>query len=238
MSTKIKKYSDIIATDPAPSKSSRRISLASREGLPKGSLRGAGVTSKGDPRIMYFESGLELKAQLILQARQDVREIFEQLPRVKYFDECGKERTHTFDILAHMTNGERIAIAVKPFEVAERKGFREQLAIIAPQISRDVADRVVLLTDRQLRGAEFFNAELIHAVRLDPDLEADAAVASVVKQLTKPTTIAGIVKKSGKKGRGFRSVVRMIADGSLEMISRGRIHHGSVVVRAVQEAAA
>lgn len=238
MSTKIKKYSDIIATDPAPSKSSRRISLASREGLPKGSLRGAGVTSKGDPRIMYFESGVELKAQMILQARRDVREIFEQLPRVKYIDERGKERTHTFDILAHMTNGERIAIAVKPFEVAERKGFREELAIIAPQISRDVADRVVLLTDRQLRGARLFNAELIHAVRLDPDLEADVAVASVVKQLTQPTTIADIVKKSGKKGRGFRSVVRLIAGGALEMISRGRIEYGSVVAPSTEGAAA
>lgn len=80
MSTELNIYSNIIATDPAPSMSSRRVSLANREGLPKGSMRGAGVTSKGDPRVMYFESGEELKAQMILQARRDVREIFEQLP--------------------------------------------------------------------------------------------------------------------------------------------------------------
>lgn len=201
-------------------------------------MRGAGVTSKGLPRIMYFESGLELNAQMILQARRDVREIFEQLPRVKYLDQCGKERTHTFDILAHMTDGERIAIAVKPYDVAKRKGFREELAIIAPQIPREVADRVVLLIDRQLRGSRLFNAELIHAVRLDADPVADAAVWAVVDRLDRPTTVAEVVRISGKKGRGFRSVVRMIADGALDMISRGRIEYGSVVVRPLQEVAA
>lgn len=238
MSTEFNDYSNIIATDPAPSKSSRRISLANREGLPKGSLRGAGVTSKGGRRIMYFESGLELKAQLILQARRDVREIFEQLPRVKYIDQCGKERTQIFDILAHMTDGERIAIAVKPYDVAKRKGFFEELAIIAPQIPREVADRVVLLTDRQLRGHALFNAELIHAVRLDEDPEADAGVRASLKQVSGCLTIADLVAKSGMKGRSFRSIVRFIADGVLQQQTEGRIDYCTVVAPATEGATA
>jgi len=238
MSTKVKNYSDIIATDPAKSTSSRRISLANREGLPKGSLRGAGVTSKGKRRIMYFESGAELKAQLILQARPDVREIYEQLPRVQYVDERGKHRTHTFDILAHMTNGERIAIAVKPYEVAKRKGFFEELAIIAPQVPQEVADRVVLLTDRQLRGPALFKAELIHAVRLDEDPESDACVRAALDQVSGSLTIADLVARSGNKGRSFRAIVRFIADGMLEVCTAGRIDYCTVVARATEGVAA
>lgn len=238
MSSAFNNDTDIIATDPEKSGSSRRISLANREGLPKGSLRGAGVTSKGKRRIMYFESGAELKAQLILQARPDVREIYEQLPRVKYVDEHGKQRTHTFDILAHMTNGERIAVAVKPYDVAKRKGFFEELAIIAPQIPQEVADRVVLLTDRQLRGPALFNAELIHAVRLDEDPEADAGVRAALEQVSGWLTIADLVARSGKKGRSFRAIVRFIADGILEMRTPGRIDYGTVVARTAEEVAA
>lgn len=238
MNTELNNDSNIIATDPARSMSSRRISLANREGLPKGSLRGAGVTSKGKRRIMYFESGAELKAQLMLQARRDVREIFEQLPRVKYIDERGKERTHTFDILAHMTNGERIAIAVKPYDIAKRKGFFEELAIIAPQVPREVADRVVLLTDRQLRGPGLFNAELIHAVRLDADPEADAGVTAALDHVSGCLTIADLVVKSGMKGRSFRAIVRFIADGVLEARTKGRIDYCTVVARETEGAAA
>lgn len=187
---------------------------------------------------MYFESGLELKAQMILQARPDVVEIFEQLPRVKYVDECGKERTHTFDILARMTNGERIAIPVKPNEVVERTGLRAQLAIIAPQIPRAVADRVVLLTDRQLRGPALFNAELIHAVRLDEDPEADAGVSAALEQVSGCLTIADLVAKSGKKGRSFRSIVRFIADGVLQQRTAGRIDYCTIVACAIEGVAA
>jgi len=225
--------SALIHTSPAPSVSLRSISLTNRTGRPKGSLRGALVSSIGEPRIIYYESGLEKKALLCLLARPDIREVREQQPRVAYVDAQGTLRHHTFDFEVHTSNGEVIAVAVRPFERAKKKFFFDELAWIAAQLSTDVADRIVLITERELPRDLIHNAELIHAARLDPDQSSDFAAWEALTTMDGPIRIGDLVKRAGNHGRSFRAIVRLIAAGALVVKQVGRINHTTFVESAV-----
>jgi hypothetical protein len=128
-----------------------------------------------------------------------------------------------------MHDGEQIAVAVRPFKRAEEKRFCDQLECIAKQLPRDVAARVVLITERDFSATDIHNAELIHAVRLDADPESDATVQAAIASITQPISIAALVDLAGQQGRSFRSIVRLIADRALTMVKPGRIEYAAIV---------
>lgn len=219
-----------ILISPLQSVSSRAISLANRNGRPKGSARGALVASKGPRRLAFFESAIEYKTLLLMLARRDVEEIQEQQV-VHYVDEHGTPRKHIFDMRVKFTSGDWMAVAVKPFERAMRTGFVQSLEWIAKQVPRRFAKKVVLITDRDFSAAELHNAELIHACRLDPDPDSDAAVRRSLQAMRSPLSIDQLIDRAELQcGVGFRAVVRLIANGELEMVRRVRIAHSELVV--------
>ena len=113
----------------------------------RGSSRGAIVGA--DNQLRVYESYLEARAMLVLMARHDVEQIVEQ-QRITFRDDRGVTRWHVFDFVVTTTNGERIAVAVKPSKVADKKHLAAKLIDIAGRISQSFAHRVVLMTERSM----------------------------------------------------------------------------------------
>lgn len=168
---------------------------------------------------MFFESSLEKKIQLYAFSRPGTAEVKEQ-QRVDYIDFSGRSTQHYFDLLLETTNGESIAIAIKPSAIAEKSDVRSLLELIASQTPKAVADRVVLVTERNITRDLVYNAELIHSVRLDPEPDSDDVVRSHVGELHGSLRIAELTKRCGIGGSAFRSVVRLIASGDIHLPDR------------------
>lgn len=133
---------------PAPSRASRRVSARS-----KASARVQIVDRReclARPVVLQVESALEAKCFALLAARPDVLDIIEQPPAVRYQDPRGVGRWHTFDFLVALRSGSRLAIAVRPWERVQKRRFDDLLRLIAPQVPKSFADRVVLFTDADI----------------------------------------------------------------------------------------
>jgi len=168
---------------------------------------------------MFFESTLEKRAQHCAFAHPGAVRAEEQR-RLEYIDASGRHTYHWFDLLL-TTSREVIAIAVKPYDVAERRDFRTLLQLIAIQTPKHFADRVVLVTERNLPRDVVYNAELIHSVRLDPEPDVDEVVRAQVSTVPEPLRIDELTTRCGIGGSAFRSVVRLIAAGEINLAHRG-----------------
>jgi TnsA endonuclease N terminal len=231
----LKKY---MARDPSlrPARPSRgrnrtpRASRATREIKigDKGSVSGALIAN--DIKI-WFESQLEYWVLLVLLARWDVLDVWEQPTPVEYVDDDGVVRVHTFDFLVTLRDGTRIAIAVKPAGEVVESRIQRIVDLIAEQMPPAFAGYAKLLTDKSFTMEDRINAQLIHAVKDDNEPEDDAVVAKLVKKLRGETTIAKLVEASGIQGYGFRAVVRAIGAGRLKLTEACVIDNDSVVAR-------
>ena len=208
---------------PRDSRASREIKIGD-----KGSVSGAIIANNFKT---WFESQLEYWVLLILLARWDVLDVWEQPTAVEYVDDDGVVRVHTFDFLVTLRDGTRIAIAVKPAAKVVESRIQRTVDLIAEQMSPDFAGYAQLITDKFFTVDDQINAQLIHAVKNDFEPEDDAVVAKLIQKLRGETTIAKLVEASGIKGYGFRAVVRSIGAGQLKLIEPCVIDYDSVVAR-------
>lgn len=213
---------------PGPSLASREVHSSSR-----GACRPS-IVGGANPREIRCESGLERKAALFLLAHPQVADLREQPPAITWNDAVGRSHRHTFDFLVILTDDRKLAVAVKPKEIADRKRLGEQFVMIAAQLPRGFADGVLLLTDEDLPRDLVHDAALMHQSRRAPDPALDERMLSIAA--SRPdATIAELIEISGHGGPAFRSVVRLAATGKLIMQGHGRIGHATrVSLPAVQ----
>lgn len=195
---------------PEPSRAQRKPALRS-----KGSFCGHLIVGDYPGRVVVFESDLERKVALILDADRNVAEIHEQAA-CNWRDRTGKERIHFFDFLVHQKDGRRIAIAVKHSKRLQSGRVLDELAEIAIHAVGKFCDEVRVVSERDINPIQFHNAQLFNAVRR-PDPEVDSAVLDVMRDLSGRILIMDIVKATGMGPRAFRSIVRMIAKGPLQL---------------------
>lgn len=212
-------------------------SQASRFPAPRSRASSRGVMTvqlpaDAHPRHIWFESILEKRAIYLLAARPDTWDLREQPPAIGWTDEQGRSRQHVFDLLLTQRSGRRIAIAVKPARLAERRAFRDELMRIRAATPLSFAQDVVLVTDRSFTRAQALDAERLMEFRRTPDPDADAAIAALLRDLDTPATIAFLVARSGLEGRGFRAAFRAIFAGLARVVSEGPITPSSQI-RAV-----
>lgn len=141
----------LIYRGPEPSHATRSISRRS-----KASLRGTMVAKLPGftrPRILQFESALEYAFLCLTLVRDDIQHIWDQPPVVHYAGPNGRQAKHVFDFLVTRTDGERIAVAVKPMQRVIARNFLSELECIAAATPKQFADRVILITERHLDRA-------------------------------------------------------------------------------------
>jgi hypothetical protein len=100
-------------------------------------------------------------------------------------------------------------------------------------MSPDIADELLIVTEKRLSRADKYNYELYYAVHRQKWPADDAVVASLIRKLKGPKPIEKIVKASKLDGYGFNAVVRAIAAGKLDLIKPRNvlITHEAMVVR-------
>jgi hypothetical protein len=207
---------------PGPSITSRSVhgksSVACRPSIVGGAI----------PREIMCESGLEKKVAHVLLTHLQVVDLREQPPSVAWIDAAGNQHRHTFDFIATLKDGRKLAVAVKPKDRAERLRLADVLSMIARQLPRGFADGVLLITDADLPRDLIHNAALLHHARRAPDAELDAAVLSLLGSES-VTTIGALVRASGRGGDAFRSVTRLIANGAIAVTGQSRIGYATQV---------
>ncbi|MFD1882091.1 hypothetical protein [Paracoccus pacificus] len=125
-------------TVPARSKASARVQVVdTRAFLPQ-------------PVISRLESNLEARCWDQLVANPDIREIQAQPPEITYRDARGKPATHHFDFRAHLKDGNAWAVAVRPLVRVRKYRFDRVLELIAAQLPRSFATRVLLFTEASI----------------------------------------------------------------------------------------
>ncbi len=173
---------------------------------------------------LFTESSLESHVANALMAMPAVKSLREQYPRVSYKNAFNAHATHTFDLFAEMADGVKLAIAVKPWEVAQAKHFFSELNRIATFVSPNVADAVILVTDRALTEAQRkLNRAIASACRDYPSaaeaaLAADRAAIGAAERLTSVVTLDEFARALPPlDGQAFRATLRAIKAGHLEV---------------------
>ena len=213
---------------PLPSRATRIISKRSKvssRGAITASLPGSGDRD----RIIQFESKLEQRVLLLLLARRDLWDIWDQPPAIAYTAPDGRTRHHTFDFLVTFTTGRRWSVVVKPQVRAARPDFQKEVAAIRAGLRKDYADELRLVTDAHFTRDEALNAERLHRFRrsLSPDVLATAY--SRFASASFPTTVGDLVAHLAMDGVGFQAILvgiydgRVIAEMSAEITESARL---------------
>ena len=184
-------------------------------------------------RRIAFESGLERGFILAYLAQRATKSVIEQSPRFEYVDEDGVCHEHIFDLLVILHSGKRIAVDVKPHAKLKSSNLKVVHELIAGQMSPDIADELLIVTEKRLSRADRYNYELYYAVHREEWPEDDAVVAGLIKKLKGPVPIEKIVEKSKREGYGFNAVVRAVAAGQLDLVKPRDIlvTHDAMVIR-------
>ncbi|WP_282093564.1 hypothetical protein [Epibacterium ulvae] len=137
-----------IHRDPEGSRATRRIARRS-----KASLRGSMVAKLPGfdrPRILQFESALEYAFLCLMLVRNDIYHIWDQPPAIQFMGADGRPAKHVFDFLITLVGGEKIAIAIKPMDRVLSRNFVSELERVTSSVPKQFADRVLLITDKQI----------------------------------------------------------------------------------------
>jgi hypothetical protein len=186
-------------------------------------------TGTDESRALDFWSYTEFQWGLVIQARPGVVDLANQVP-FRWRDADGATRTHTFDFVAYMADGSRTAIMVKAATRLQSDRLRKEHQAIASQVTRDFADRVVVMTEKHIDRVELFNAELMHEMRR-PDPATDAAARRAVKDLVGAVRVRDLVDHIGLGADGFRAIVRLVRSRELDLAEHARLTHDALVRR-------
>ncbi len=202
---------------PMASRASRKISKRSS---------GSGRTAR---MINGYESLAESlgedKVATVFTADPRIADLIDQPPPVIYRDEFGKRRSHTFDYLAMLKDGRKIAIAYRPERRAAE--VREIVELIRAQ-APDYADGFLVVTDADLTRDVVHNAKMIHFAQ-DGNKAADAKVREIIDAQHGAVSIGDVQTLAGCGGEGFRAICRLIGNGEIEIPQGARISHQTLV---------
>lgn len=99
---------------------------------------------------------------------------------------------------------------------------------VRANMNRAFADRVTVMTERDVHPIELHNASFLDGLKeLDP--EADAAARRAMRGVEGARSIGDLVGKTGLKGRGYRAVGRLIRSRELVLVRMERITSEALV---------
>ncbi len=124
---------------------------------------------------------------------------------------------------------------MKPEAIVEQQEFRRTLQLIRAATLLSYADEVVLITERSYTPSAARNAQKLHDFRRTPDPEADEAIAVLARDISRPMTMAELVRASGLGGRAFRAAFKAIYAGLLRVLDTGDILPSTRIIMEVSQ---
>ena len=140
----------------------------------------------------------------------------EQLTRVDFIDPAGRDRFTKVDAHVLLKDAKEVLFSIKYDEKARRSSYIAEIAHIAGQCSRKIADRFNLGSRYAFHPIFRQCAAEIHSARRGWDPEADRIVLEVANDLGRPTTFGELVMRSSLGERGHRAAIRLIGDGDIK----------------------
>ncbi len=187
------------------------------------------VHGPGAGCVMHTDTLTEKHVAFVLLARPDVVELENQV-LFTWDGEDGSNKRHHFDFLVTKTDGSRVAIMIKYDEKLSMEEFRAEIADIASYVTAEFADRVTIMTEKDLDSVDLHNATLFKATR-KADPEAEAVMRDAVSGLVGTAKIDDPITLTGLGGRGFRAIARLIGDRELGLQTPVRIDYDTHVIR-------
>lgn len=181
-------------------------------------------------QVLEVESHLEMNLALILAMRPQVTDLECQARFNWKSTETGKLKKHFFDFRVTLVDGSRVAVMVKQSRKLRCPEFCALRDSVGAAMTPEFADRVIVLTERNISPVEIYNATFLDSLK-EHDPEADAAARRAMAQVHGGRAIGEVVKEIGMAGRGFRAVGRLLRQGELALSKVERITLGTVVGR-------
>jgi len=157
----------------------------------------------------------EAQVYLNLAAHPDVVNFKEQLTKVDFIEEDGNPSYTLVDAHVLLGDGTEVLLSVKYCEKANRRSYLDEIADIAAQCPREVADRFVVTSRFNFHPVYRSCAKAIHEARRGWDPEADQTVLMAANDLGGSFSFKDLVDHSELKGRGHRAAVRLIGDSDI-----------------------
>ncbi|MCF1433200.1 hypothetical protein GOZ97_16550 [Agrobacterium vitis] len=197
------------------------------------SARGRTV-NHGDDRTMFFESNLERRTALILQAHPDIAEVRAQWPTVKWIAADGSRRRHTFDFWVRRTDGISMAVAVKPKKYVEKYGLLPMLARIHGQGAMAMfADDVTVITEDYANQNSEANAKRILLSRRVRNHDEVEIARNVVEQMDGPERFSELFRGANSEAARRIALWCLIDEGCLAASDPSeRISDHTIMIRA------
>lgn len=195
----------------------------------KHAIRGSTVND-ADYRRMVLDSNLERDVLSVLQTDPRIAEIREQAPPQTVVDENGEIHEHTFDVLLTLTDGTRIAMAVKPETMRESSGIDKIVGCFRAQNDGSFADRFVVRSREHFTRDQVYNARLILWARRLRVPEHCEVLKAFLLRVVGTTKLSDVIEAAGLDLEdGFVAATCLLDEGFLEASDNGRFHHGSPV---------
>lgn len=213
-------------TLPLMSRATRKVAMRSRF-----SCRGWTTVARkhdGHRFRVQFESLLELLSIHMATTRPNFADLIEQPFEVSFIDASGKKGRHHIDLLVVLTDGRRLAIAVKP-AAKVTDVFREKLGAIKRHLPDELADDLILVTDQSFTRAQAQNALRYIEFSKHADQEADRALTDALEKRKGIVSMADLATLTGLAGRGYRAAFRAAFEGQIQVFSEGLISEHSLV---------
>ncbi len=200
---------------PLPSRSTRTIPKKSPGSSRGRSLIDLPADPDGRMRVLQFESKLEHRVSVILQAHLPVFDLWEQPPALTYRGADGKIRLHTPDLLVALWDGRRIAFAIKPAKKARKPEFVRELKYIRKSLPKTYADEFRLVTDACFTLAEALNAQRFCIFRRYVSEDDLAQLDAELATCSFPISLMTLADRLKGQAAGFRTVFTGIYTGRL-----------------------
>lgn len=209
----------VVWRSPKPSNAGRKIPLLSNV-----SVRSTTVSPDTD-RVVMTEALHEFELWTICLVDRRVAEIVEQpAPPLPVLDKTGKWTTHHFDFLVIMTNGCRVAVAVKPEDHREKA---DHAVAYCNQFHKGkLADRYVVRTRADMSRRAVANAGLILWARRLREEEHVARMDAIASEIPGIFSMDLLWAKFGAADEAYVAAINLIDQGKLRQAVPGVIEPG------------
>ncbi|CAN7420421.1 hypothetical protein LJR231_002710 [Phyllobacterium sp. LjRoot231] len=161
------------------------------------------------------ESQIERGLGTILLAQHDVNRIEDQPTAVRYKDDDGVVREHTFDFRAWYLSGKIVAFAAKASGQVARSGIRRTLSLICEQSLKGFAHEVVLVTQNQITDGRVWNASQVVRSRKMRNDEHCEQLRGFAAQFRGAISMADLISSFEVPAYGRNAMFCLIYDGYL-----------------------
>ncbi|WP_108462396.1 hypothetical protein [Devosia naphthalenivorans] len=176
------------------------------------------------------EGQLELNVSLRYLSDPNVIRIEPQYGPVWYLKPEGKRTYTVFDQRIQYADRTKTVVAVKPFARSVKLRTDALNALVLNQMPVEDADRVQLVTERDLPQWALANFRLFHSVRNDRHWHCYGELLRAARSLVIPLPIDDFAKPWGGSKAVFRTVALLIFEGALRQVEPGEIDDTTMII--------